>query len=82
MANDTVELTAPDNLESAPLQSAEADEFSSSKLPPTQFRSLGGYLDYDGWEDRERFMELDRAIRALAPHQREVSRYCHISTLS
>jgi hypothetical protein len=39
---------------SAPLQ----------KLPPSDWRSLGGYFDYGPWSDRDRFMELDRAIAA------------------
>ena len=34
------------------------------KLPPSEWRSLGGYFDYCEWVDRERFMELDRAIAA------------------
>jgi hypothetical protein len=34
------------------------------KLPPSPWRSLGGYFDYDHWADRERFVELDRAIAA------------------
>ncbi len=34
------------------------------KLPPSDWRSLGGYFDYCLWADRERFMELDRAIAA------------------
>jgi hypothetical protein len=32
-------------------------------MPPSQFRSLGGSLDYGGWSERERFMELDRALQ-------------------
>jgi len=36
------------------------------KLPPGPSRSLGGYLDYEGWPDRDRFMELDRALRQAA----------------
>ena len=34
------------------------------KLTPGPWISLGGYLDYEGWADRERFLELDRAIAA------------------
>ena len=34
------------------------------KVPEGPFRSLGGYFDYTHWADRERFMELDRAIAA------------------
>jgi hypothetical protein len=33
------------------------------KLPPGPFRSLGQHLDYTGWADCERFMELDREIQ-------------------
>jgi hypothetical protein len=32
------------------------------KVQPGPWRSLGGYLDYSHWEDRERFLELDAAI--------------------
>jgi hypothetical protein len=36
------------------------------KLPPSPFRSLGGYLSYEGWPDQQRFMELDEALRRKA----------------
>jgi hypothetical protein len=39
------------------------------KVPPGEWRSLGGYFDYTHWADRERFMELDRAI--AASHRRQ-----------
>lgn len=32
------------------------------KVAAGPWRSLGGYFDYSGWVDRERFLELDRAI--------------------
>lgn len=39
------------------------DSFSAlHRLPPGPWRSLGQLLDYTNWPDRERFMELDRAI--------------------
>jgi hypothetical protein len=34
------------------------------KLAEGPWRSLGGYFDYTHWSDRERFLELDRAIAA------------------
>jgi len=34
------------------------------KLPPGEWRSLGGYFDYCLWADRDRFIELDKAIAA------------------
>lgn len=34
------------------------------ELPPGPWRSLGGYLDYTDWPERERFMELDLAIKS------------------
>jgi hypothetical protein len=34
------------------------------RLPPGPFRSLGGFLDYAEWPDRDRFLELDRSLRA------------------
>lgn len=33
------------------------------QLPPGPWRSLGRYLDYTHWADRERFRELDLAIQ-------------------
>jgi len=33
------------------------------RLPPSQFRSRGESLNYAEWSERERFMELDKAIR-------------------
>jgi hypothetical protein len=32
------------------------------KVTSGTWRSLGGYFDYTNWQERERFMELDRAI--------------------
>jgi hypothetical protein len=34
------------------------------KLAEGPWRSLGGYFDYSLWADRDRFLELDRAIAA------------------
>jgi hypothetical protein len=34
------------------------------QTPPGPWRSLGSYLDYTDWPDRERFVELDRSIAA------------------
>ena len=33
------------------------------KHPDSPWRSLGHYLDYSGWADRDRFMYLDKAIK-------------------
>jgi len=42
------------------------------KLPPGPWRSMGGYLDYTHWSERERFADLDAAIggrrRGSAPN--------------
>ena len=35
------------------------------KLPESPWRSFGGFLNYEQWEERERFLLLDRAIEAL-----------------
>lgn len=35
-------------------------------VPPGPWRSLGRCLDYTNWADRERFIELDRAIQIAA----------------
>jgi hypothetical protein len=32
------------------------------KLDASLYRSCGGYFDYSNWIDRDRFMELDKAI--------------------
>jgi hypothetical protein len=34
------------------------------KLAAGPWRSLGGYFDYTHWADRDRFLELDKAIAA------------------
>jgi len=34
------------------------------KVPEGPWRSLGGYFDYSLWPERERFLELDKAIAA------------------
>lgn len=36
------------------------------QIAPGPWRSLGRYLDYTNWADRDRFVELDRAIEANA----------------
>jgi hypothetical protein len=50
------------------------------KLAVGPWTSLGGYFDYSLWSERERFLELDRAIAAgqdlhdgLADREREVA---------
>jgi len=45
-----------------------ADDASAPlvRLPPSPFRSLGGYFSYEGWPDQQRFMELDEALRRKA----------------
>jgi hypothetical protein len=40
------------------------------KQPPGPFRSLGQYLDYEGWPGCQRFLELDQAIQAEAQDDR------------
>lgn len=36
------------------------------EVAPGPWRSLGRYLDYTNWPERERFVELDRAIETNA----------------
>jgi hypothetical protein len=36
------------------------------KLPLSPFLSFGGYFNYEGWPDQQRFMELDEALRRTA----------------
>jgi len=50
-------------LDCAPPPDANYDAVPRQRLPPSPYRSLGGYLNYAGWSERERFMELDRAIQ-------------------
>jgi hypothetical protein len=50
--NQNVEKSEPSTENQGPLQ----------KVAQGPWRSLGGYFDYTDWQDRERFMELDRAI--------------------
>ena len=40
-------------------------------LPISSWRSLGGYLNYATWTQRERFIELDKAIMTAQAQQRE-----------
>ena len=42
------------------------------KLSAVPWQSLGGYFDYSNWVDRERFVELDKAIAAFPYYQRSV----------
>ena len=54
----------------APTQEMSTDALSCETETPLQkasagsWVSLGGYFDYSTWADRERFVELDRAIAA------------------
>jgi hypothetical protein len=40
-------------------------------LPLFRWRSLGGFLNYENWPERERFLELDQAILTLKAQQGE-----------
>jgi len=46
---------------------------SGLKLVPVShpWRSLGGFLDYEHWRDRARFMELDAAISLMDDDDQE-----------
>lgn len=53
------------------------------RLPPGPWRSLGRRLDYTNWTDRERFLELDRAIQTSSRLEQMSWRYCrHAQTIS
>jgi hypothetical protein len=41
------------------------------KLPSGPWTSLGGYLDYASWPERDRFLELDRALLVWRENERE-----------
>jgi hypothetical protein len=54
----------------------DADRVSQlRKQPPSPYRSLGGYLDYAEWPDRERFMVLDCAIQSQAPESHDTDNH-------
>ncbi len=44
-------------------EEAEEECKPLQKLTPAPTVSLGGYLDYQGWRDCERFLELDTALK-------------------
>jgi hypothetical protein len=45
-------------------EAARENRPALEKVAAGPYRSLGGYFDYSQWADRERFLELDRAIAA------------------
>jgi hypothetical protein len=47
------------------------------RLPHLPWRSLGGYLNYEEWPERERFLELDQALTVLGAQQREERHWGH-----
>ena len=63
------EFSTPQPQEARTLQRSYEIGPPLEKLPPSPWRSLGGYFDYCYWADRERFMELDRAIAAAQHSQ-------------
>lgn len=54
------ELVEPD---CAPPPATNHHPLPRRELPPSPYRSLGRCLDYAGWPECERFMELDREIQ-------------------
>jgi hypothetical protein len=46
------------------------------------WRSLGGYLNYENWLERERFLELDQAIAVIQARQREAALFSRRSLRS
>ena len=52
-------------------QEATKPNWNVQKVAPGPWRSLGGVFDYSDWPDRERFLELDRAIAAAGFHDEE-----------
>src|SRR5665213_591964 len=53
----------------APARSGLESVYKTSrpkKLPKDPFRSIGGYLNYAGWPECQRFIALDRAIQRRA----------------
>jgi hypothetical protein len=67
-ANDQL-IPHPDSGADEPDTAASAADYAGPPLPrlsPRPFRSLGGYFDYEGWSDRQRFLELDEALRRKA----------------
>lgn len=52
--------------ETAPSDANQTIIGPHGRLPPSPTRSLGGYLDYAGWPEQERFQELDYILRCNA----------------
>ena len=46
---------------------------SLRRMAPGPWRSLGRYLDYTDWVDRQRFFELDRAIESMPKLREDVA---------
>ena len=49
----------------------EASETEAGNGTPSLWRSLGRRFNYESWPERQRFIELDRAIAATANCERE-----------
>ena len=71
-----LKLVADQEREVPAVRTAVSDSGPRESKPPLEklaagpWRSLGGYFDYSHWADRERFLELDKAI-ALARESRD-----------
>ena len=50
-------------------EAGEALQPQADTQPTSIWRSLGGSLNYEFWAERERFLELDRAISARAKRE-------------
>jgi hypothetical protein len=68
-ANDDLDFESSDALDAMFGQQQEHADIEAisrlRRLPPGPWRSLGRYLDYTNWPERDRFLELDRAIARM-----------------
>jgi len=60
--------TVVGKLDSTFVEAAPVTDVILPELPASPWRSLGKRFDYAGWKDRDRFLELDKAI--LVIHER------------
>src|ERR1700722_4956955 len=63
MTSALAEISDLFNEDVAPADAKPEIQTRLHKHPDSPWRSLGQYLDYSGWADRDRFVYLDRAIK-------------------
>ena len=72
MTSALAEISDLFNEDVAPADAKPEIQTRLHKHPDSPWRSLGQYLDYSGWADRERFVQLDIKIKALKIQQNRI----------